>query len=187
MYTGKMTVEEYRSEWRDVLRAIHMATASEKARADRKHGEMSLALYCDEYLDHETAYVLLDEDRIPRGYILCAKDARIWAENMKPYAEKIIALGPPYDQRAISALKEYELAYEEYPAHLHIDILEEYTGNHHGSMLMETLLERLRKDRVKGVCLGVAKANQRAYGFYRHFGFEVLAEDENGAFLGLKL
>ena len=63
MYTGKMTVEEYRPEWRDALRSIHMATASEHARTDEKHGKMSLALYCDEYLNHETVYVLLDEER----------------------------------------------------------------------------------------------------------------------------
>ena len=187
MYTGKMTVEEYRPEWREALRSIHMATASENARTNEKHGKMSLALYCDEYLDQETAYVLLDEDRIPRGYILCAEDAMTWIKNMEPYAEEIRALGPPYDRRAEDALHEYELAYKEYPAHLHIDILEEYTGNHHGTMLMEALLERLKKDQVRGVCLGVAKNNPRAVGFYRHCGFEVLEEDENGYFLGLKL
>ncbi len=187
MYTGKMTVEEYRPEWRDALRSIHMATASEHARTDEKHGRMSLALYCDEYLDHETVYVLLDEERIPRGYILCAEDAMVWAENMAPYIEEIKALGPPYDRRADDTIQEYQLAYEEYPAHLHIDILEEYTGNHHGSMLMEALLARLKKDHVRGVCLGASRSNVRAIGFYRHFGFQVLAEDEYGCFFGLKL
>ena len=148
---------------------------------------MSLALYCDEYLDHEIAYVLLDEERIPRGYILCAEDAKKWIRNMEPYVREIEALGSPYDKIAKYSLMEYDRAYEEYPAHLHIDILEDYTGNHHGSMLMETLLERLRKDNVKGVCLGVARKNDRAVGFYRHFGFQVLEEDENGYSLGLKL
>ena len=132
-------------------------------------------------------YVLLDEERIPRGYILCAEDAMVWAENMTPYIEEIKALGPPYDRRADDTIQEYQLAYEEYPAHLHIDILEEYTGNHHGSMLMETLLARLKKDHVRGVCLGASKSNVRAIGFYRHFGFQVLAEDEYGCFFGLKL
>ena len=54
-------------------------------------------------------------------------------------------------------------------------------------MLMEALLARLKKDHVRGVCLGAAKNNTRAVGFYRHFGFQVLAEDENGYFFGLKL
>jgi ribosomal protein S18 acetylase RimI-like enzyme len=106
---------------------------------------------------------------------------------MHPYAEEIRKLGEPYIKRVEDGLREYNLAYEEYPAHLHIDILEEYTGNHHGTMLMKAMLDLLRQHHVKGVCLGVARANQRAVSFYLHNGFKVLAEDEGGFFMGQKL
>ena len=183
----RMRIVPYSPEYRDAMRRIHLATASEKARTDEKHGRFSLLMYCDEYLDHEHALMLVDDENIPRGYILWAEDAHVWAENMQPYAEEIRKLGEPYIKRVEDGLREYNLAYEEYPAHLHIDILEEYTGHHHGSMLMKAMLNLLRQHHVKGVCLGVARANQRAVSFYLHNGFKVLAEDEGGFFMGQKL
>lgn len=183
-----MYIKPFEEAYREDIRAIHMATASEHARSDRAHGEFSLLMYCDEYLDHETAFMAMDEnDERPKGYVLCAKDAKTWAENMQSYGEKIEALGEPYITRFREGLKEYDLAYEMYPAHLHIDILEEYTGKHLGSLLMKTLFEYLRKENVKGICLGVARANERAAGFYKAMGFEILAESEGGWFMGKKL
>lgn len=182
-----MRAVPYTPVYKEAIRAIHMATASEKARTDRRHGRFSLLMYCDEYLDHETAFVLLDENDTPAGYILCAENASAWAENMKPYAEEIISLGAPYDARVKTQIEEYRMAEKEYPAHLHIDILEQYTGQHGGSILMNALLDHLKKVNCPGVCLGVSRANERAFGFYRHFGFEILAEEEGGWFLGLKL
>ena len=182
-----MRVAPYTPVMKEEIRAIHMATASERARTDQRHGRFSLLMYCDEYLDHETAYVLVDDDENPAGYILCAENAYEWAEHMKPYAEEIRALGDPYDKRVSAQIEEYQLAAAEYPAHLHIDILEKYTGRHGGSMLMETLRSHLQSSGCLGVCLGVGRANERAFSFYRHFGFEILAEDEGGWFLGLKI
>lgn len=187
MYNGKMYVKPYSSEYRKALQDIHMATASDRARNDQRHGTFSLLMYCDEYLDHETAFMLMDEQDIPRGYVLCAKDALKWKENMASYGERIRSLGEPYISMLEDNFQTYTLAYEEYPAHLHIDILEEYTGNHHGTMLMNALIEALKAEHVRGICLGVARANQRAAGFYRHIGFEVLEESEGGYFLGMKL
>lgn len=182
-----MYVKPFEEKYRKDIEAIHMATASEHARNDKAHGQFSLLMYCDEYLDHETAFMLMDENDIPKGYVLCAKDAKTWAHNMKPYGEKIALLGEPYITRYSEGLKEYDLAYEEYPAHLHIDLLEECTGKHLGTLLMKTLFEYLEKEKVRGVCLGVARANTRAAGFYKAMGFEILAEDEGGMFMGKKL
>lgn len=74
-----------------------------------------------------------------------------------------------------------------YPAHLHIDLLPEAQGGGNGSRLIHTLLGALRSRGVHGVHLGVGKANAGAVGFYRHLGFEVLAEDPNSFTLGMKL
>lgn len=187
MYTGKMYVKPYSPQYRQALRDIHMATASDRARNDERHGKFSLLMYCDEYLDHETVLMLMDETDIPRGYVLAAEDAYRWKENMHSYGEEIKALGEPYITMLEDNFQTYTAAAPFYPAHLHIDILEEYTGNHHGTMLMEAMLEKLKEDHVKGVCLGVARANERAVGFYKSIGFEAVEESEGGFFMGLKL
>ena len=77
-----MYVKPYSPEYRQALRDIHMATASDRARNDARHGKFSLLMYCDEYLDHETVLMLMDEEDIPRGYVLAAEDACQWKENM---------------------------------------------------------------------------------------------------------
>ena len=69
----------------------------------------------------------------------------------------------------------------DFPAHLHIDIEEPYTGSGNGRRLMETLLARLRADGVRGVSFGVASSNQRVVGFYSHMGFSKLVEYDGGA------
>ncbi|MFC9975748.1 GNAT family N-acetyltransferase [Spirillospora sp. NPDC127200] len=75
----------------------------------------------------------------------------------------------------------------EYPAHLHIDLLPEAQGGGNGSRLIHTLLGALRTRGVRGVHLGVGKANARAIGFYGHLGFEKLVEEPGAFFLGMKL
>jgi ribosomal protein S18 acetylase RimI-like enzyme len=141
-------------------------------------------MYCDPYLEDETAFLLTDEGNVARGYILCAENYEHYTGHM---TARVNRLSFPYSLLGKAELKFYERHKEEYPAHLHIDILEEYTGNHHGTMLMKAMLDLLRQHHVKGVCLGVARANQRAVSFYLHNGFKVLAEDEGGFFMGQKL
>nr|WSW67644.1 GNAT family N-acetyltransferase [Streptomyces sp. NBC_00995] len=74
-----------------------------------------------------------------------------------------------------------------YPAHLHIDLLPEAQGGGNGARLIHTLLGALRSRGVRGVHLGVGKANAGAVGFYRHLGFEVLTEEPGSFVLGMPL
>lgn len=186
MENQPMHVIPYQPEYRKAIRAIHIATASDAARSDPKHHDFSLWMYCDEYLDHETVFLLMDQNEIPRGYILCAENFEIWKENMVPYAQKIKNLGHQYDKMVDGALKQYSFLSKEYPAHLHIDILEDYTGQGHGTMLMNALIMQLKKDHVKGLCLGVDPNNTRAVKFYHHCGFAPIEAQEFGMTLGMK-
>ena len=68
----------------------------------------------------------------------------------------------------------------EYPAHLHIDLLPRVQSRGLGRRLIDTLLAILRDRGVPGVHLGVAAANRRAIGFYRHLGFTRLGGDRYG-------
>lgn len=176
-----MRVEPYTPGHREELRAVCIASASERARTDEVHARFTLLMYCDAYLDRGTAFMLLDADDVARGYVLCAESIAAWKGDFAPYLERIRELGPEYEARAQEELDFYESVADRFPAHLHIDIQEEYTGAGYGRKLIETLLATLRAHGVPGVVFGVAAANERAVGFYRHMGFELLSEYGDGA------
>ncbi len=180
-----MEIRPYRKEEREEVIRICLATASEKARTDRKHGLFTRLFYCENYLDNEHALLLCDGP-VPCGYVLFAEDCAAYKEHMKPYLEQILALGG-YEERALGEMAFYERFKDEYPAHLHIDILEAYTGSGNGKALIARALETMRADGVKGVILGVAKANERACRFYQACGFRILEEDDGGYAMGMSL
>lgn len=169
-----MRIVPYTSEHADELRTVCIGTASERARSDATHAAFTLLMYCDPYLEHGVAYMLLDNEDVARGYVLCAEDFDAWRSAFEPYRKQIEALGPEYAGRVADELAYYESVKDTYPAHLHIDILEPYTGGGNGRKLMDTLLDRLRSDGVAGVSFGVAASNARAIGFYEHMGFKRL-------------
>lgn len=77
-----------------------------------------------------------------------------------------------------------------YPSHLHIDLLPRAQGKGHGSEMMHTLLDALRRLGSPGVHLGVAARNQRAQAFYTKLGFITLRPTGGGhdtVFMGKRL
>jgi len=85
---------------------------------------------------------------------------------------------PPLTPAAIAA---------EYPAHLHIDLLERVRGTGLGRLLMVRLLAELTARGVAGVHLGVSAENDNAVGFYDHLGFREIAREPGGSLMGLRL
>ena len=176
-----MRVAPYTPDHADEMRAVCLATASERARTEEKHGRFTRLMYCDPYLEHGTAFMLLDDDGVVRGYTLCAEDFESWKVAFEPYRKQIEELGPEYAERVAGEYEAFALTAKEYPAHLHIDIEESYTGGGSGRMLMEAMIDHLRETGVPGVAFGVAAANARAIGFYEHMGFKRLPEYEQDA------
>ena len=76
---------------------------------------------------------------------------------------------------------------KDFPAHLHIDILDSLQGKRIGKQLMNTLFQHLKTENISGIHLGVDKANENAQGFYKKIGFSVLEEKDWGFVLGKKL
>ena len=77
---------------------------------------------------------------------------------------------------------------DEYPAHLHIDLLPELQRQGLGRMLIETLADALRARGVPGLHLVADPANTSAIAFYSRLGFVALpAEPEVGALMGMRL
>jgi ribosomal protein S18 acetylase RimI-like enzyme len=74
----------------------------------------------------------------------------------------------------------YPEPYDEYPSHLHIDLLPRAQGRRLGKQMMDLLLQRLGDRGSPGVHLGMSAVNQRAYDFYRALGFAQLCRDGEG-------
>lgn len=74
----------------------------------------------------------------------------------------------------------YEDVVDEFPAHLHVDILESHRSQGWGTVLMERFLGELKGggeggegEVVKGVHLAMGKDNVKAGRFYERCGFVV--------------
>jgi len=70
--------------------------------------------------------------------------------------------------------------YQQYPSHLHIDLLQRAQGKGLGRRLMERLMDTLRDNGSAGVHLGVSALNQRAVLFYQKLGFKQLMQQGEG-------
>lgn len=180
-----MRVIPYEEKYKDIVRNICIQTGSKDNLVNQEHHDFTLLMYCDPYLDHGKCYLLIDENEDVQGYILCAPDYKEFREYMKEYVLKIVQTAPSFVSRCdTSGYAQYQ---DLYPAHLHIDILENSTGKGNGTLLMHTLLDALCKEHVKGIMVGVAKNNERAVSFYKKMGFEVVEESQYGYTMGQSL
>jgi ribosomal protein S18 acetylase RimI-like enzyme len=64
--------------------------------------------------------------------------------------------------------------YARYPSHLHIDLLPRAQGRGYGRLMLERIMEELRRRGSPGAHLGVSAQNTRAAGFYQKLGFHEL-------------
>jgi ribosomal protein S18 acetylase RimI-like enzyme len=64
--------------------------------------------------------------------------------------------------------------YENYPSHLHIDLLVRAQGCGYGRRMLEMVMEKLRQRGSPGAHLGVSMVNISAVGFYQRLGFKEL-------------
>lgn len=64
--------------------------------------------------------------------------------------------------------------YDQYPSHLHIDLLERAQGRGLGRKMLEQVMTHLRQRGSPGAHLGVSMLNTPAFGFYEKLGFREL-------------
>ena len=146
------------------------------------------------YVDFEPelAFVVETGERVA-GYVVATADTRAFIERFRrerlPAFERkyagvqsshVLDMGRDPDRMLIAEL-------DEYPAHLHIDLLPELQGQGMGRRLMRILLEALRERGVPGVHLGVSPSNTNARAFYERLGFRPLPSDPgSGSLLGIR-
>jgi ribosomal protein S18 acetylase RimI-like enzyme len=138
------------------------------------------------------AFVAEDEAGVG-GYIVGALDSRAFEQRLEadwwPALRDRYPAPPPElppdqwtpDQRAADLIHvpptvPAELA-QDYPSHLHINLVPRLQGQGLGRALMNTLTRALRERGSVGVHFFVRPANQRAIGFYRHLGFSVISAE----------
>ena len=143
------------------------------------------------FLEPDFAFVLDDGDRAV-GYVIGTPDTAAFARAYR--ARWIPRLAGRYpvppdppgnpDEEVLALHYQPEWmvwpGYQEYPAHLHIDLLPPFQGAGHGRALMETFYAAAAGAGAIGVHVTVAKANTRALGFYDRLGFRPLDIAEPG-------
>lgn len=127
------------------------------------------------------------------GYIIGTPDTRtfvkMWHEKFLPFLDQEGLHQPGADEKTSwteninASLRKYlhdpdQLLHEdwpelmqEYPGHLHIDILPAYQRFGMGRKLMEVFLAHMRKHGSAGLHLGMVSSNGGAEKFYKRMGF----------------
>ena len=166
----KMEIIKYEPKYKQQVQNVCISQSTSRYKDDNAK-KATLALYCDPYIDKEICLILKNDLDEVCGYILCAKDLKAYEKNAYPYYLTLKELDEVKAERFPTSNREMERFYPEYPAHIHIDILEEYTGNGVGSKLMQALFEVLKEEKVPGICVLVDTNNKRAVRFYEKMGF----------------
>ena len=135
-------------------------------------------------LEPELAFVVDDDGEIG-GYIVGVADTRRFVERftaewLPGFSQKYEHIQPHTNRNEmithLGFWPERMLIAEvdEYPAHLHVDLLPEFHGRGHGRQLIERLSSELRARGVPGLHLSMDAANTNARAFYDRIGFTEL-------------
>lgn len=142
------------------------------------------------YLEFEPEHAfVLDDDGTITGYVVGARDtkafesrldAQWWPMLADKYAGREAVA--KFDSKVLDYIRRPNHAKaslcEDYPAHLHINLLPAAQSGGWGRKMIETELNSLRAAGAKGMHLGLSLTNDRAYGFYKHIGLSEIGRDE---------
>lgn len=181
-----LTVRKYEEKDKE---GVRFACLNSDGPAESENfGKFILHTFCDYYIEKEpeNCFVLSDDGNAV-GYVICTEDYDTYREVFdKEYLPLNKDLGEELYKWAETSTVIQEKHKNEYPAHLHIDILPEYQRQGWGGKLIDALSEHLKAKGVRGVMLTTGSDNEKGCGFYRKYGFtEVDLIDGEIAF-GLK-
>jgi ribosomal protein S18 acetylase RimI-like enzyme len=179
-------IRPYRASDRDALYdiCVRTADAGEDARGHYSNDDLMGDLFAVSYatLEPDMAFVADDGTGRAIGYIVGTKDTRAFVKRYA--AEWAPAAGPKYgdDERDRHMLQllhhpEHMLVPElvdDYPAHLHMNLLPVFQRRGLGRRLMETFRAAAHENGAEKVWLGMLTVNVRARAFYDRLGFTEL-------------
>lgn len=208
MHNVRMEIRRYQPEDRDDCYDVCVKTGLAGGDATGAYTDDRLIpdVFCGPYLDlePESAFVVDDGERVV-GYTIATADTRAFVERFKEDVLPAFILRhvspSPATVTADAGVAQREMTdlglhpermlipeLDEYPAHLHIDLLPSAQGQGMGRRLIETLLEELRARRVPGVHLEMDGANTGAGLFYARLGFTRLdSSDAESVRFGMRL
>ena len=196
------TVRKFQEEDRPGLYHVCLATGDSGASAVHLYNqkEMLGEIYVGPYLSFQPdlSFTLIHEG--VSGYALAALDTRSFENTLSKewwplILEKYSARSPENFNEREKNLFTYiqnpplrpEEVVQQYPSHLHIDLLEKAQGRGIGKAMMLLVLDTLREQGSKGVHLGMGAKNTRAFTFYTKLGFTLLDQNDDEWTMGLKL
>jgi len=199
----RMTIRRYQRSDLDAVSRVCLLTAAAGGDATGAFvdDELMPEIWARPYLaiEPEWAWVVAGDDGAVSGYILAAPDTRGFVERYRAewlprlsarYTRAEPALTPDDRMRELGFTPERMLVPEvdEYPAHLHIDLLPHLQGRGLGRQLIDTLEHALGDAGVPGLHLSLDPANTGALAFYRRLGFgELESSTVDEPLLGKKL
>jgi ribosomal protein S18 acetylase RimI-like enzyme len=195
-------VRKFEEQDRSDLYHICLATGDSGANAVHLYNqkEMLGEIYVGPYLTFqpELSFTLIQDG--VAGYALAALDTtsfentlskKWWPTILEKYSHRSPENFNERERKLFSYIQNPPLRPKEfvnqYPSHLHIDLLEKAQGRGIGKAMMLILLETLREQGSKGVHLGMGAQNSRAFTFYTKLGFTLLAKNDDEWTMGLNL
>lgn len=148
-------------------------------------------------LEPHLAWVVDTGDRVA-GYLVATADTPAFIERYRTewlpgfaakyqLTEPAVSLEERLIARGLRPDSMISPGTEQFPAHLHIDLLPELQGQGFGRALMRLLLHSLSDLGVPGVHLGVGIQNLGARAFYARLGFRPLpASPDDETLLGIR-
>lgn len=184
-----MTIRPYEDRDREDVRFICLNSEGPcKLPESKRH--FILTTYCDYFIEKEGAncFVAANENDKAVGYVICAEN---YDKFLPCFLSEYLPRIKKYEVKLRYASKNSTILQEkhknEYPAHLHIDVLPEYQRMGLGHKMVDALCAHLKSKGIKGVMLTVGKDNKVGQGFYKKYGFTLLESNKKDVAFGIKL
>ena len=184
-----MTIRRAKRADNDQIAAVCLLTGAQGRDATGLFGDDTALsdVYATPYLFGPTCFCFVwDVEGVARGYVLGAADTEEfqewfveeWWPSRSPLHEVRTEADAWLLPSAADPRRMIIPALDEYPAHLHIDLLPDQQGRGGGRQLIEAAAEFLHGEGVPGVHLVAERANAGAQAFYPRVGFEAIDADD---------
>lgn len=180
-----INVRKYKISDKENVRKICYDNSSDN-KLYRDNPKLLLTLFCDYYINEEpdNCFVAVNEKDEAIGYIICSENFNSYLKKYRPYMKKLLKMGfKHWIDKLFSNFREKKTA-QYYPAHLHIDIDNNYQRMGIGTKLLDALHKHLKEKSIAGIHLETGESNVKAVNFYNKYGFTRVG---NGAVFGLNL
>jgi len=171
-----IVIRKYQDKDKERCRDICLFTAKNVDLSCEKTRKILSLLYNDYYTErtNDTVFVAVDEKDEAIGYILCAPDFNVYYREFLPYLEQVKKLSFYQYLLGKISLRLQKRYSKKYPAHMHIDILEDYQRQGVGTKLLSALENELADRKIDGLYLLVSGDNDKGISFYKKSGFSCI-------------